>query len=396
MAKLSFVFSVYLFTRFSSSSIDFFVLNFASVVDKTLFWVYSNKEGWTIKVTNKPIAYNLFTDEELRDFAKHNKVGQYFVPTVSNQSQSSKESHYKFYTAQNALYINMAGSNYRVIDVKLSSPSLVETVHGKLPSRNIVIKYIKTHSDETATSTCIACRASAAENMVMDIARRKIRTNLSLEDVGGIQKPLTNAREDAINARNKVKVPFKDIYEEKKPDEKRSFWHGLFKDIAPNLLQLGCLITLILCVFGTIVSPFMPFIICGCVIGACFPNYVVDALEKVVTFIPKTLKKAWIETKFFYSCWKYDRDCKDFWGSRTTDPRTVRRHRKAAKKAYIKEVKEREALEKEADKKVRKATRESRIEAFKTVFMPVKYSQKKRLDYTRRGHYTDYSDTLGL
>ena len=187
--------------------------------------------------------------------------------------------------------------------------------------------------------------------MVMDIARRKIRTNLSLEDVGGIQKPVTNAREDAINARNKVKVPFKDVYEEKKPDEKRSLWHGLFKDIAPNLLQLGCLITLILCVFGTIVSPFMPFIIYGCVIGACFPNYVVDALEKVVTFIPKTLKKAWIETKFFYSCWKYDRDCKDFWGSRTTDPRTVRRHRKAAKKAYMELYAELNGIENVTDDK---------------------------------------------
>ena len=372
------------------------MLNFDFVVDKILFWGYSDYEGWTKKVTKQPIADNLLTDEELRDYAKYNKVGQYFVPTVSNQSQSSKESHYKFYTTQNALYINMAGNNYRVIDLKLSSPSLVETVDGKIPSRNMVIKYIKTHSDETASGACIACRASAAENMVMDIARRKIRTNISLEDVGAIQKPLTNAREDVINARNKVRVPLKDEYEEKKPDEKRSLWHGLFKKIAPNLLQLGCLLTLIFCVLGAIVSPFMPFIICGCVIGACFSNYVVDFLEKVVTFVPKLMKKAWIEIKFVGACMKYDHDCKDFWGSRTADPRKIRKARKTAQKAYIKEVKEREALEKEADKKVRKATREGKIEAFKTVFMPVKYSQKKRLDYAKRGYYTDYSNTLGL
>jgi hypothetical protein len=372
------------------------LLNFAFVVDKNLFWGYSDYEGWTEKVTKNPIAYNLLTDEELRSYSNNNKVGKYFVPTVSNLSQSSKEGHYKFYTIQNALYINLDGSNYRVIDLKLSSPSLVESIEGKLPSRNILVKYLKTHSDETATGSCIACRASAAENMVMDIARRKIRTNISLEGVGGIQKPLTNAKEDAQKARNKLKVPFKDEYEEEKPDEKRSLWHGLFKEIAPNLLQVGCLLTLIFCVLGAIVSPFMPFIICGCVIGACFSNYVVDFLEKVVTFVPKLIKKTWIETKFLIACWKYDRDCKDFWGSRTADPRKIRKARKMAKKAYIKEVKEREALEKEADKKVRKATREGRIEAFKTVFLPVKYSKKKTLYNAKRGHYTDDSNTLGL
>ena len=347
-------------------------------------------------MTKQPIADNILTDEELRDYAKYNRVGQYFVPTVSNQSQSSKEGHYKFYTAQNALYINMAGNNYRVIDIKLSSPSLVETAEGKLPTRTILVNYLKTHSDETASGECIACRASAAENMVMDIARRKIRTNLSLEEVGGIQKPLTSSREDARKARNKVKVPLKDKYEDKKPDEKRSLWYGLFKEIAPNVLQIGSLITLIFCIMGAIVTPFMPFIICGCAISICFPNYVVDFLEKAVTFVPKLAKKTWIEIKFGIACMKYDRACKDFWGAKNADPRKVRKSQRKAKKEYIKEVKEREALEREVDKKMRKATNESRLEAFKTVFLPVKYSKKKTLYNARRGYYTDYSNTLGL
>lgn len=346
-------------------------------------------------MTKQPITANIISNEELAKLSKTAKVGQYFIPTVSNLSNTAEEAHYRFFTTNNALYVNMAGNNYRVIDFQLSQPRIIETADGKVPARNVKIRYLKTYSDEVASGECIACKSSAAENMVMDIARRRLATNISLESVGQLQKPLTNLQSDAKSARKARKIPLKKEIENKKPDEKRSLWHGLFKDIAPNVLQAGCVITLIFCVMGMLVSPFMPFIVFGCLAGMLFPGKIVELLEKAVQFVKKAVKVVLNNAKFVVDCMVYDHRSKDFWGAQTADPRKIRRSRKADRKAFIKEVKERQAFEREVDRKVAESTKKARLEAFKTVFLP-RYSKKKSLSQNNMGRYTDYSNTLGM
>lgn len=344
-------------------------------------------------MSKQPITDNLISDEELENLARYKKVGQYFIPTVSNVTNSSKEAHYKFKLYNNSLYLNMAGNNYRVIDLKLSEPKLLQTASGQMPGRDVVVKYLKTHSDEVASGACIACKSSAAERLVMDLAKKGVRTNISLENKGLIQKPLTSNVAQAKSAKLAHKPPQKRVFEEKKPDKETSLWHGLFKEIAPNILQTGCVITLILCVMGILVAPFMPFIVFGCIAGMLFPGKIIETAEKIVGFFPKTAKFLYSNIKFVKDCIVYNHQSKDFWGAKSADPRKKRQSQKADRKAFIQEVKERQAREKEADKKVRECTKLARKKAFKDVFLPNLTSTTSQ---NKSAYYNDYTNTFGM
>ena len=340
-------------------------------------------------MSKQPITDNIFSDEELKKLAKHQKVGQYFIPTVSNASNSPSEAHYTFKTINKALYLNMAGDNYRVIDVKLSEPKLIKNASGTVASRDIVVKYAKNHNDEVASGELGKCKAPEAEKMVKDIAKRGIRTNLTLENKS-LQKPLTNAPSDAIFSKNALKVPQKvdvpKIDPDAKPDEKRSLWHGLFKKIAPNLLQTGCLVTLMACIYGILMSPFMPFIVLGCVLGMIFPGNVVDLLEKAVQHTIRAVKVVYFNYKYAKDCRKYNRQSKDFWGAIEGSPRKERKAQKENKKQFFEEQKQREMRIKEANKLSRKG-------ALKGILLSKKYSNKTS-PQQNRATSSDY--TLGM
>lgn len=323
-------------------------------------------------MANTPI-FNTISDDKMQKYIAENKAKSVLLPQVNSDGA------YRFTKFNNALYIHSGTENFRVLDFKLSEK------HNN--ARDIALKFTTSANFDIANATLSSCEPAKAERLTM--ALKNTAVNVGLGEAGYFQKPLLPSQEMARH-NSQMPLPKPPAKEVKKKEEEKpkKLWDDCLKDWAFMGLQTGGGLLVMMTIIGVFPAFLAGWLFVVGLISLCFAKQIIDFGEKTVKKVAKHVKKFndWLDYRSDLRAYK--RNEKDFWANiaeNRKNPKLARERKKALEAQIKEEDKARRAKEKQVEKNIKIATRQSKKSAFKQVAKQniMKYSLKKPLGQTK-------------